>query len=376
MKHSQSCFGNSCLGSRAVALKSGAAGLFPAVILTCFAAVQTARAGLTFQLLCEFNGTNGLNPLSGLVQGNDGNFYGTTYRGGAGYTDYSDARGGKGTVFRITPNGALTTLVSFDGWNGNKAKGALVQESDGSFYGTTQRGGVIDQGTVFKITTNGVVTTLYSFSNLDGRWPSGGMVQGNDGNLYGTTDLGGASDYGTVFQLMTNGALTTLFSFNGTNGRGPNGLVQGSDGNLYSTTVLGGAYGHGTIFKITTNGTLTTLFSFNGTDASQPKSLVQGSDGNFYGTTVEGGPYFAGTIFRLVQPPRPLITVITESGGIVALTWTSLTDGIYRVEYKPSLAATNWTALIPDVTATGSTASLTDGPGTDAERYYRITLQP
>ena len=103
---------------------------------------------------------------------------------------------------------------------------------------------------------------------------------------------------------------------------------------------------------------------------------MQGSDGNFYGTTEEGGAYGLGTIFRLVQPPRPFISAISSSNGAVTLTWTSVTNQIYRVEYKPSLAATNWTELLPDVTATGSTASSADNPLGDTERYYRVVLLP
>lgn len=131
------------------------------------------------------------------------------------------------------------------------------------------------------------------------------------------------------------------------------------------------------LFCATQGGALTTLDSFNGTNSSYPRaSLVQVSDGNLYGTTSSGGVYGRGTIFRLVQPPRPLITAITRSGGTATLTWTTFTNGIYRVEYKPSLAATRWTALTPNVTATNSIASKTDNPGGDAQSFYRVVLLP
>ena len=235
--------------------------------------------------LYSFTGGNdGADPDAGLVQGSDGNFYGTTYDGGT--------NGGYGTVFKISTNGALTSLYSFTGGNdGADPNAGLVQGSDGNFYGTTYSGGTNDSGTVFKISTNGALTSLYSFTDgNDGAYPYAGLVQGSDGNFYGTTDGGGTNGgYGTVFKISTNGALTSLYSFTGGNdGAYPEaGLVQGSDGNFYGTTMRRYGYGHGTVFKISTNGALTSLYSFTGgNDGASPQAgLVQGSDGNFYGTT-------------------------------------------------------------------------------------------
>jgi uncharacterized repeat protein (TIGR03803 family) len=162
--------------------------------------------------LVEFSGANGENPAGGLVQGTNGNFYGTTSIGGnlslnAGY--------GFGTVFKMTPGGALTTLVSFNLTNGYNPTAALVQGSDGNFYGTTTGGGAGVGGTVFKMTPAGVLTTLVSFNGANGSQPSAGLVQGSDGNFYGTAEYGGANGLGTVFQVTTNGTLTTLVSFGG-----------------------------------------------------------------------------------------------------------------------------------------------------------------
>ena len=177
--------------------------------------------------------------------------------------------------------------------------------------------------------------------------------------------------------------MTTLLSFGGTNGDfSLASLVQSEDGDFYGTTFQGGvgynrtaSTGNGTVFKITTNGTLTTLHFFNGANGSRPLGgLLQGSDGNFYGTTVGGGAYDGGTIFRLVQPP--FVTAITRSGSMVTLTWTSFRNAVYRVEYKPTLAATNWTVLSPDLTAMGLTASETTDIGDARERYYRVGLLP
>ena len=93
-------------------------------------------------------------PFGPLIQGTDGNFYGTT-AGGFG----SSCPGDCGTVFKITPAGTLTTLYTFDGTGGIGPNGGLVQGTDGNFYGTTALGGALgcgpsdpqgDCGTIFK----------------------------------------------------------------------------------------------------------------------------------------------------------------------------------------------------------------------------------
>jgi uncharacterized repeat protein (TIGR03803 family) len=282
--------------------------------------------------------TDGGNPQASLVQGSDGNFYGTTYAGGTNLNElaifyYNSEFSGYGTVFKIDTNGVLTTLYAFgsagiveysDGTSdyaldGQNPVAALVQGSDGNFYGTTDSGGGGDAGTVFKITTNGVLTSLYSFEAYDGAYPDAALVQGNDGYLYGTTLQGGVGwdDYteintafGTVFKInpdMPIGSLgllkppKSLFTFGYTNGAGPwSGLIQGSDGNFYGTTSgfsPGQPGGASTVFKISTNLVLTTLYYFPG---SSPRAgLVQGGDGSLYGTTYDGGTNNSGTVFKI-----------------------------------------------------------------------------
>ena len=202
----------------------------------------------------QTNCTDGVEPLAGLVQGNTGNFYGTTSDGGA--------NGGGGTVFEITPAGQLTTLYSFCSQpgcvDGNYSQAPLVQASNGNFYGTTTAGGASNVGTVFEITAAAQFTTLYSFCSqpncTDGSHPyAAGLVQASNGNLYGTTSEGGASVAGTVFEITPAGQLTTLYSFCSqpgcTDGALPySGVIQGTDGNLYGTTFGGGTSGEGTVF--------------------------------------------------------------------------------------------------------------------------------
>jgi uncharacterized repeat protein (TIGR03803 family) len=260
------------------------------------------NGGVTY-LYSFIGGSDGAAPTAGLVQGADGNFYGTASAGGI-YT--------YGALFKMSTNGLVTPLYSFGGnADGAYPSDALLQGKDGNFYGTTLEGGPGGFGTVFSLAPNGTLTTLASFNGINGAFPQAGVIQGNDGSFYGTTVEGGVGGFGTVYRLTTNGALTTLVSFNLTNGAGSTAeLTQGSDGNFYGTTQAGGVGGQGTVFKMTTNGALSTLLWFDGFNGANPSSpLVQASDGNYYGTTALGGiGYNAtagggnGTVFRLTVP--------------------------------------------------------------------------
>lgn len=261
--------------------------------------VFTVTTSGTLTTLHSFDGTDG-SFATGLVQGTDRNFYGTTANGGVN----DNCTNGCGTVFKITSSGTLTTLHSFDGTDGSGPYSGLIQGTDGNFYGTTYYGGPSNNctdgcGTVFKITAQGVLTTLHNFDDTDGSGPQAGLVQGIDGKFYGTTFNGGAHSIGTVFKISAKGGLTTLYSFDDTDGSAPfSGLIQGRDGNFYGTTENGGLYGDGTVFKITAKGALTTLHSFDNSDGSNAAGLVQGTDGNFYGTT-QGGGLDWGTVFQM-----------------------------------------------------------------------------
>jgi uncharacterized repeat protein (TIGR03803 family) len=277
-------------------------------LLLC-ATTAAALPAQTFTTLHSFNNTDGEYPSATLVQGTDGNLYGTTNQGGTN---------SQGTIFRITPRGTLTTIYSFCPQpgcaDGGLAQGALIQASNGDFYGTTAGPNFL--GTVFKVTPSGTLTTLHSFCSqggcTDGELPLDGVVQAIDGNLYGTTTGGGANGYGgTVFKITPSGTLTTLYSFCSlsacADGASPEGgLVQASNGNFYGTTSQFGANGdYGTIFKITPSGTLTTLHSFCAqsgcTDGSNPwAGLAQAANGDLYGTTSGGGAHGnSGTIFKI-----------------------------------------------------------------------------
>jgi uncharacterized repeat protein (TIGR03803 family) len=294
-----------------------------------------------YSFCSQTNCADGEDPFAGLVLGTDGNFYGTTSQGGApvGCTAVNC-----GTVFKVTPEGVLTTLHSFTGGlDGSAPLSALIQGTDGNFYGTTSAdgGGKDPIGTILEITPSGSLKTLHSFDN---EYPSphlsnGTLLQASDGNFYGTTEYGGLpNDFGTIFKLTPAGTYTTLYTFCSldqcADGRYPlSGLIQGTDGNLYGTTVFGGLSMNcqggaecGTVFEVTLQGVLTVLYSFDGSDGYYPEEpLIQATDGNFYGMTLGGGTGTCvsltgvpgcGTIFEIT--PAGVLTTLyyfTQSGG-------------------------------------------------------------
>jgi uncharacterized repeat protein (TIGR03803 family) len=302
------------------------------VLVFCLVAAIASPAATTFTTLGSFAGTNGSSPNPGLVQGTDGNFYGTTANGGA-----NCAAPGCGTVFKITPAGTLTTLYSFCAQtgcpDGSSPKGGLVQGIDGNFYGTTTAGGTLGCnaghgcGTVFKITVGGTLTTLRSFAgqSTDGGVPEGALVQGPDGNLYGTTQSGGTFNFGAAFKISPSGAFTLLHSFNNSEGASPNGgLITVTSGYYYyGATKAGGIDSTacpnrvcGTLFKVYPSGTFAFLHSFDGTEGASPfAGLVLGNDGNFYGTTNSGGANNDGTVFKFAVVGHVLTTLHSFAGS-------------------------------------------------------------
>jgi uncharacterized repeat protein (TIGR03803 family) len=251
---------------------------------------------------CSQGCRDGSEPGGSLILGTDGNFYGLA---GGGITTSPCAYYGCGIVYRITPAGVYTVLHYFNGSDGNVPSG-LVEGSDKNFYGTTAFGGgscLQGCGTIFKMTAAGVVTRLHSFNESDGFLPTG-LVQGTDGSLYGTTHEGGkyalniaceefgTAGCGTVFKITTGGAFTLLHSFDvRADGAEPYvPVVQASDGTFYGTTFVGkGWYSNGTVFSITPTGVFTTVYNFMGIATYQTVGLFPASDGNLYGTTPESG---------------------------------------------------------------------------------------
>jgi uncharacterized repeat protein (TIGR03803 family) len=252
----------------------------------------------------------GIDPSAGLLEGFDGNFYGVSLP----YEQYSQP----GAVFEITPGDTLTVLHAFN----ESALGTLNQASDGNFYGTTADGGTNKRGSVFEVSPAGAFTTLYSFCSqadcADGAEPTSGLIQASDGNLYGSSANG-------LFKITLAGALSTLYSFQ-QQIYSASKLLEADDGNFYGTTYRGGANDGGTVFKITREGTFTTVYSFCSevgcADGVAPYAeLIQATDGNLYGTTsggiygTYGGTFTGGTVFK-VAPDGTLTTVYRFCPGL------------------------------------------------------------
>jgi hypothetical protein len=73
----------------------------------------------------------------------------------------------------------------------------------------------------------------------------------------------------------------------------------------------------------------------------------------------------------------PIITRVTVAGGSATLTWLSIPNRAYRVEFKASLAAAVWSNLVPDIIASGTVSTQVDNTiGTAPARYYRVMLSP
>jgi len=323
-----------------------------------------------FTILVSFNNTNGADPVSALLQGTNAMLYGTTQSGGT--------NGGYGTVFQITTNGQLTTLVSFNNTNGANPLGALVRTADGTLFGTTYSGvGGTTNGTVFQISTNGQLTTLVSFNGANGANPYSGLIRASDGNFYGTTYNGGSAGVGTVFKMTLGGALTSLASFNNTNGANPRGvLLQAADGNFYGTTQSGGTNGFGSIFKMTPGGTITPLYSFDPVSGGDlpVAGLILGADGELYGTTQSGGAKAVGTVYSLNVPMAPVFRSATQSGGIFSFTWTAVAGRVYQLQFISDLTQTNWTNFGGVLNATNGIMGGSTAIGSTTSRFYQIQL--
>ena len=289
------------------------------------AACGCSSASAQYTLTTLVSNTNGSAASNGLLADAGGNLYGTTYYGGAN---------NDGTVFEVASGThLLSTLVTFNGANGQIPKAGLIADGDGNLYGTTSGGGAHGLGTVFEVAAGThMLTTLATFNGSNGSYPRCVLVADASGNLFGTTQNGGALDSGTVFEVASGThALSTLATFNGVNGAGPQaGLIADGGGNLYGTTLLGGTGGTGTVFKVTA-GThaIITLASFNGSNGSDPGcGLLADAGGNLYGVTQRGGANNDGTVFEVASGTHLLSTLVTFNGANgQSPAWGLIADG-------------------------------------------------
>jgi uncharacterized repeat protein (TIGR03803 family) len=265
-------------------------------------------AGMQTVLHNFTGGTDGSFPVGGVILDPSGNLYGTTESGG---------KSGWGVVYKLNTAGQLTVLHSFTGGtDGGEPLGGVILDSAGNLYGTTLYGGTTDGGVVFMLTATGHETVLHSFTGPDGALPDSGVIRDSAGNLYGTTQFGGI-DWGVVYELDTTGQLTVLYTFtDGADGGSPYaGVIRDSAGNLYGTTTSGNPSVGGSVYKLDTTGQLTVLASFPGASgAFTPYAPVtRDSAGNIYGTTFYGGAAY-GFVYKL-DTAGNLTMLYTFTGG-------------------------------------------------------------
>jgi uncharacterized repeat protein (TIGR03803 family) len=391
--------------------------------------IFTITASGTLTTLHSFDLTDGATP-NGLVQATNGNFYGTTLNGGAGNQFCVSHQVGCGTVFVFKLNstgtgGTLTTLHSFCPQSGcidgTAPEAGLVQASDGNFYGTTYHGGVDDDGTVFKITPGGKLTTLHSFDGTDGANPyAGALVQATNGNFYGTTFHGGTGQpcvgtpCGTIFEITPGGTLTTLHSFEFPGGLLPiGGLVQATNGKFYGTTNMGGASSDGTVFSlsvglgpfvqaVTYSGkvgttieflgqgfTSSTTVSFNGTKSPTVKvvsgkyltaTVSNGTTTGFVTVTTSGGTLKSNKIFRVTPQitsfsptSGPVGTSVTIYGESFITNATSVTFAGGVIAKITSLSYTKITVTVPSGAKTGKITVTTPGGTATSTGTFTVT---
>jgi uncharacterized repeat protein (TIGR03803 family) len=356
------------------------------------------------------DGADGALPVGALTLGADGNFYGMTAIGLYGY----------GNIFKMTPAGVLTNLYSFTGGrDGSAPVGALVQGTDGYFYGATEHNmffGYAFYGTIFKISANGALTTLYTLNYTDGAYPLAGLIQGSDGNFYGTTYTGVNAGNGTVFRITPGGSLTTLAAFDGfDDGAHPmTPVVEGPDGALYGTTSSGGWGGRGTVFRLG----FTSAPQFTTQPASQ--TVVAGTTAQFSATYFGARPLTcqwqcnstnladagnvsgsagrvltisnvsmdnAGTYSLVISNslnsvasagaalsviPGPAFQSVTASQGIITFVLSTVPAHVYQMQSAPDLTSGNWSNDNASVQAAGNTVTLTVAVVTNSQRFYRI----
>ena len=241
-------------------------------------------------------GTDGGGPDTDLIRDSSGNLYGTTRYGGTA---------GNGVVYKLDVTGHERVLYSFTGGtDGGEPLAGVIRDSAGNLYGTTHGGGTAGAGVVYKLDTAGHETVLYSFTGgADGGQPYAGVIRNSAANLYGTTYGGGTAGRGVVYKLDKAGHETVLYSFTGgADGGNPYaGVILDSAGNLYGTTYGGGYSNWGVVYMLDTGGHETVLYSFMaGADGGLPYAgVIRDLAGNLYGTTRYGGKKYNGVVFKL-----------------------------------------------------------------------------
>lgn len=374
-----------------------------------------------YEVLYTFDQTNGANPYDPLLLGTDGNFYGTTFYGGSINGVYN----GNGVVFKVTPQGKYTPIYVFCAQpgclDGGQPSAGLVQGTDGNFYGTTLVGGThlysnFFGGTIFKLTPAGQYTVLYNFCSqpncADGGNAIGGLIQGTDGNFYGTAQVGGANFDGAIFQITPEGQYTVLHSFDFTDGDAPEGVLNlGTNGILYGETTDGGTgpcintrcgvffsldmglpsyaapvtwYGQedSTIEILGQDLTGTTEVSFNGTSATfqvlsdtyLTATVPAGATLGPITVTTPSGKLTSKTAFRVLPHIKSFTPTSGPVGTVVTITGSGFTQAL-GVGFGDTVKAKFTVNSDTQITATVPTGAKTGPVGVETKSGTAISSQ-
>jgi uncharacterized repeat protein (TIGR03803 family) len=318
------------------------------------------------------------------VQGFDGNFYGTTSNGGGEVF---------GTVYKITPSGKLTEIYTFPGTSGLGYPMAITLGSDGNFYGTALGGGANRYGGIFKVTPHGKVTVLYNFKGTpDAQTPKGAIIQGSDGNFYGTTQGGGVNGLGTIYKMTPAGVLTILRSFSENDGMGIAplaGLVQATDGKFYGAAPSNTS--SGVLFQITSTGKYKVLLNLTNTTGKFPGanpqvSLFQHTNGTLFGDTYGGGSgklCFCGVLYSLNMKLGPFVRFVGplfegkvgKTIEILGQGFTGTTKVLFHgvAANFTAVSDTYLTAVVPAGATTGFVTVRTPGGALTSNRIFLVT---
>lgn len=361
----------------------------------------------TFTSLHSFSFAECSNPVAPLIQGTDGNFYGACETGGAA--------GGDGSIIKFTAAGVITVLYSFDFTHGSQPNCPLVQGSDGNFYGTTTGGGSLDGGVVFKLTPTKVLTVLYNFdakpASVDGKFPDAGLVLATNGSFYGVTDAGGTNGQGILYKITTAGIYSVLYNFVQTTGSVPQtSLRQHTSGKFYGQANSGGVNSLGVLFsfdvglkpfisEMPTSGkvakavgilgggfTGTTSVNFNGTNATFTvvsdtyisTTVPSGATTGFVNAVTPSGTLKSNLKFRVT----PVVTSFSPASGPVgtqvAITGNSFT-GATKVTFGGGKVAlftvnsyTQITATVPTGAVSGKIQVTTPGGSASSPTAFTV----
>jgi uncharacterized repeat protein (TIGR03803 family) len=244
--------------------------------------------------------------VTAIMKGGDGNLYCSTTGG-----IYN-----VGAISRVTLSGQVTTLYSFTNKDDGFNPGALSFVPGQGLFGVTQDGSAGDGGTVFHLNQSNQFTTLVRLGATGkGYSPKQALLQASDGSFFGTTNLGGSGGYGTVYHLKSSGEFVTLHEFGGDTGAYPSRLIMAEDGRLYGASL--GLNEKGSVYRIDATGAFTLLHEFtDGDDGSHPTALVASRDGNIYGVATSsqnGGKY--GSFFRITPAGTFNVVKVFDNSG-------------------------------------------------------------